>query len=110
MPNVHPVEEQHVEVDIQIQCTAKTQNQVDRASLSHLPGETRFLDQVRGDAAVDDANAGQGPAGQTGRCSNVVAEHQFILVQRLHLGASLQPVPTPAVRGVECEEGFGEVA
>lgn len=53
--DIDPVEEQHVEVQVQIQRAAETLDQGDRAGLRRLPREARLLDQVRSDAPVDDA-------------------------------------------------------
>ena len=45
----------HSKVDVEIQRTAEALDQGDRAGLGRLTGEPGLLDQVRGDAAVDDA-------------------------------------------------------
>lgn len=49
--DIHTVEKQHVEVNIQIERRSKTLDQGDRARLGHLVGMARFLDQVRGNDA-----------------------------------------------------------
>lgn len=43
--DIHTVEKQHVEVNIQIERRSKTLDQGDRARLGHLVGMARFLDQ-----------------------------------------------------------------
>ncbi|CDK56928.1 hypothetical protein [Escherichia coli IS9] len=65
--DIHTVEKQHVEVNIQIERRSKTLDQGDRARLGHLVGMARFLDQVRGNDAVNDAQHPPhdlGPAGK----------------------------------------------
>ena len=44
-----------MEVDIQIERATETLDQGDRTGLRRLAGEAGLLDQVRGDAAIDDA-------------------------------------------------------
>jgi len=51
--NIHSVEEQHVQVDVQVERAAETLDQGDHTSLGRLAGKPRLRDQVRGDAAVD---------------------------------------------------------
>lgn len=51
--DVYPIEKQHVEVDIEVQRAAEALDQCDRAGLGRLSGESRLLDHVRGDAAVN---------------------------------------------------------
>lgn len=53
--DVHAVEKQHMEVNIEVQRTAEALDQGDRAGLGRLTEEARLPDQVRGDAAVDNA-------------------------------------------------------
>lgn len=53
--DVHPVEEEHVEVDVEVQRAAEALDQGDRAGLGRLTRKARLLDQVRGYAAIDDA-------------------------------------------------------
>ncbi|ARR10289.1 hypothetical protein ESCOCK382M_24160 [Escherichia coli] len=56
-----------MEVNIQIERRSKTLDQGDRARLGHLVGMARFLDQVRGNDAVNDAQHPPhdlGPAGK----------------------------------------------
>ena len=65
--STYTVEKQHVEVNIQIERRSKTLDQGDRARLGHLVGMARFLDQVRGNDAVNDAQHPPhdlGPAGK----------------------------------------------
>jgi len=52
--DVHPVKEQHVKVDVEVQRTAKALDQGNRASLGRLVRTARFLDQMRGDDTIDD--------------------------------------------------------
>lgn len=53
--NVHAIEEQHVKVNVEVQCTAEALDQGDGTGLGRLVGIARFLDQMRGDDAVNDA-------------------------------------------------------
>jgi len=53
--DIHPVEEQHMEVNIQIQRTAKTLDQRDRAGVRRLMRQSGLLDQVRSNHPVNDA-------------------------------------------------------
>ena len=53
--DIHPVEEQHVEVDVEVQGAAEALDQGDRACMGRLAGKSSLLDQVRGNASVDDA-------------------------------------------------------
>ena len=53
--DVNTVQEQHVKMNIQIQGTAKTLDQRDRTGVSSLPGVTGFMDQVRCNGTVHDA-------------------------------------------------------
>jgi len=50
-----PVEEQHMKMDVKVERAAESLDQGDRTGLGPLAGISRLLDQVRGDAAVDDA-------------------------------------------------------
>lgn len=43
------------QVNVDVQCTAEALDQGDRACLGRLVGMARFLDQMRGDDAVNDA-------------------------------------------------------
>ena len=53
--DVHSVEEPYMEVDGEVERTAESLNQRDRASLSLLTREPDLLDQMRGDATLEDA-------------------------------------------------------
>jgi len=49
------VEEQHLEVDVDVQRAAEALDQRHRAGLDRLTEEPRLLGQVHGDAPVDNA-------------------------------------------------------
>ena len=51
--NIDTVQEQHMEMDIQIQRRSKPLNQRDRASMGHLVGLPSLFDQVCCDNPVD---------------------------------------------------------
>ena len=53
--DIHPIQKQHVEVNIQVQRTTEALDQGDCAGLGGLTGKPGLLYQVGGDAAVDDA-------------------------------------------------------
>ncbi len=53
--NVHAVEEQHVEVNVEIQRAAETLDEGDGASASRGVCVTGLVGQMRGNGAVDDA-------------------------------------------------------
>jgi len=53
--NVDTIQKQHMKVNIQIQSTAKPLDQGHRTSLYKGFCKARFVCQVRGDGAVDDA-------------------------------------------------------
>ena len=61
--DIHPVEEQHEEVDIQIERAAGTLYQGICPGLGRHTGKTRFLSQMCGNAALDNA---EHPAHDTG--------------------------------------------
>ncbi|ENU99801.1 hypothetical protein F969_01163 [Acinetobacter variabilis] len=90
-----------MEVNIQIERRSKTLDQGDRARLGHLVGMARFLDQVRGNDAVNDAQHPPhdlGPAGkqetqlkreaqlyESNKVSSfVVHKYLFLLVPKLY--------------------------
>ena len=50
-----PIQKQHVEVEVEIQRTAEALDQGDCPGLGPRAGKPGLLDQVGGDAAVDDA-------------------------------------------------------
>lgn len=51
--DIHPVENQHVEVDVEVQRAAEALDLCHRAGLGRLAGESRLFDHARGDAAVN---------------------------------------------------------
>lgn len=53
--DVHPVEEQHVEVQVEVERTPKALDQRHRAGGSALGTEAGLRREMRGDAALDDA-------------------------------------------------------
>ena len=68
--NVYAIEEQHVKVNVEVQCTTEALDQGDGTGLGRIVGMACFLDQMRGDDAVDDAKHPAhdlGPAGHPGR-------------------------------------------
>ena len=65
--DVHPVEEQHVQVDVEVERTTKALDQSDRAGSGRLVSVTCFSDQMCGNDTVDDAQHAThdlGPAGE----------------------------------------------
>lgn len=52
--DIHAIQEQHVKVDVRIQRTAEALDEGDRTRTDRRVGMSRFLDQVRGNDAVDD--------------------------------------------------------
>jgi hypothetical protein len=52
--DVHPIEEQHVEMQVEIERTPKALDQRHRAGVSALRPEAGLADQMHGDDAVDD--------------------------------------------------------
>ncbi len=81
-----------MEVNIQIERRSKTLDQGDRARLGHLVGMARFLDQVRGNDAVNDAQHPPhdlGPAGKQETQLKREAQPWFVcnwLIFSLHWG------------------------
>ncbi|GBE07587.1 hypothetical protein BMS3Bbin11_01149 [bacterium BMS3Bbin11] len=55
MVSVHTIEEQHMEMDIQIECRAKPLDEGDRPGPGCLFCQARFLDQMGGNHTVDNA-------------------------------------------------------
>ena len=53
--DVHAVEKQHVEVNVELQSAAEALDQGDRACPGCVAGKPSLLDQVRGNASVDNA-------------------------------------------------------
>jgi hypothetical protein len=65
--DVHPVEEQHVQVDVEVERTTEALDQSDRAGSSRLVSVVSFSDQMRGNDTLDDtqhATGDLGPAGE----------------------------------------------
>jgi hypothetical protein len=55
-PNdVDPIQEQHMEVEVQVQRTAEALDQRHRAGARRLAGESGLPDRVAGDDPIDDA-------------------------------------------------------
>ena len=65
--DVHPIQKQHMKVDIQVQCAAKSLDQGHGAGLCHRLCEARFVRQVRGDGTVDDTQCAGHDFGITGK-------------------------------------------
>jgi len=67
--DVHPVEEQHVQVDVEVEVERTTEalDQSDRAGSGRLVSVASFSDQMRGNDTLDDtqhATHNLGPAGE----------------------------------------------
>src|SRR5882724_229341 len=55
MSQIHPIRHDHVEMNIEVERTAKALNQGDGAALSVFLGKSGFLDLKGGDGAINDA-------------------------------------------------------